>query len=106
MELDDAGKLARELMAEHGLVNWSLQWFMKKQTYGACQNLTKTIYLSTPMVLLNDDKAVREVMLHEIAHALAPLNAKHGPAWKRIATQIGARPNRLFTDDHVKPPYL
>ena len=35
---------------------------------------------------------VTEVILHEIAHALAGPEAGHGPEWKAIAIRLGARP--------------
>ena len=41
---------------------------------------------------------IKDTILHEIAHALDYIrhrNLSHGPSWKRICQEIGARPERL-----------
>ncbi|MEM9915042.1 MAG: hypothetical protein AAF911_08780, partial [Planctomycetota bacterium] len=67
-------------------------------------------------VTRNDEPEVRDVILHEIAHALTPPpkpraaehrdkapdrfpspHRPHGPAWKATCLRIGANPNRLNT---------
>ena len=34
-------------------------------------------------------EAIRNTILHEICHAIAPFKEGHGPVWKKIAKQIG-----------------
>src|SRR5262249_45335961 len=52
------------------------------------------IELSVYFVELNDAEAIRDTILHELAHALAGRGGEygHGPLWKEIALRIGARP--------------
>jgi hypothetical protein len=57
---------------------------------------TKTITVSR--FLVSDDH-VRGVILHEIAHALAPPKCGHGEEWKIIAQRIGASPERCAETD-------
>lgn len=41
---------------------------------------------------------VKDTVLHEIAHALAGHEAKHGPVWQKIAKEIGANGQRVTKD--------
>ena len=43
---------------------------------------------------------MRDTILHEVAHALTP-GDNHGPLWRRVCRQIGARPERCYTNDAV-----
>lgn len=45
--------------------------------------------------------AVRDTILHEIAHALAGHAAGHGPVWKGVCRRIGARPVRCGSEQGV-----
>ena len=36
-----------------------------------------------------DDDEIHQVLLHEVAHALAGHDAAHGAAWKRVARDLG-----------------
>jgi predicted SprT family Zn-dependent metalloprotease len=51
-------------------------------------------------VLLNNVDEVRDTILHEIAHALAPGDG-HGPKWRMTCLRIGARPKRCYDDASV-----
>ena len=44
------------------------------------------------------DDEVDQVLLHEIAHALAGPGAGHGPRWKRVARDIGYLGERVWTE--------
>lgn len=48
----------------------------------------KVIELSIKMLPINQH-LIRETVLHEVAHILAPVNVKHGKAWKDVYKQIG-----------------
>ena len=75
-------------MARHGLGDWTFQFDRAKRRFGACNYTTRTISLSRTLTRLNDDAAVRETLLHEIAHALTP-GAGHGPAWQVKCLEFG-----------------
>lgn len=92
-------------MKEHGLRNtedWSKYWTFdfdnSKRRLGCCHWSDKKITLSRKLVELNNEDRVRNTILHEIAHALAPRNEGHGLMWKRIAKQIGCNANRTASD--------
>jgi SprT protein len=119
MNTDDAKAMALSLMAKHGLKNfatysattnswggelWCFKFTNAKRRFGGCNTTTRTITLSKPLVELNDERHVRNTILHEIAHALAPKEVWHGPAWKRIALSIGCTGARLYGEDVIRPP--
>ena len=91
-------------MARHGLHNWAFTFNRRKRAFGLCDFQSRTIYLSSTLTELNDEAAVRNTLLHEIAHALAGHKAGHGPAWREVARSIGAKPRRCYREDEVKQP--
>lgn len=105
MDTTRASNLALELMEKHGLREghwssprfWNFDWFNGRKTLGHCEYYTRTIRLSLPFVRLNPEEAVRNTILHEIAHALAGRGTGHGPLWKAHCRRIGARPERCST---------
>lgn len=103
MRLDEAERLARRLMAKHGLVEWSFAFDRAKRRFGCCHHTTKTLSLSRHLTLLNGEEAVRDTILHEIAHALTP-GAHHGPAWRAKCRELGAKPERCYEAGEVRQP--
>jgi len=97
MDFNDAAALAESLMAEHGLrrKRWVFCFNRGKRTLGLCDYTRKRIVLSRYFVAHNDEAAVRDTILHEIAHALAGERAGHGPKWRDVCIRIGAKPERL-----------
>lgn len=98
MNLPAAQRLALALLAQHGLTDWSFGFNRRRRTLGVCFYERRRIELSHHFVGGNDEPAVRDTLLHEIAHALAGQAAGHGPKWKTLARQIGATPERLDRD--------
>lgn len=102
MDFEDARALGNELMNQYWykMEGWDLAFDNAKRRCGATHFGKKTITLSRHFVSLNDEAAVRETMLHEIAHVIAGQagDRGHGRIWKGIARQIGARPERCATD--------
>jgi len=97
MHIADAETLALTIMEPFRakLDGWSLGFDNAKRRCGCTSFSTRTITLSRHFVQMNDEDAVRDTVLHEIAHALAGAGAEaHGRLWKGIARQIGARPER------------
>jgi len=95
MDYNDAAQLAEALMAEYKLRRWSFHYNRGKRTLGLCDYTRKRIELSMYFVAHNEEPAVRDTLLHEIAHALAGEKAGHGPAWRAVCKRIGAIPKRL-----------
>lgn len=70
MDIDQARALAQELMAFHGLTGWSFAFDRAKRRAGAAHFDRKQITLSRALTEASDDDAVRDTILHEIAHVL------------------------------------
>ena len=104
MNIKKAERLARSLMGEHGLTDWTFKFDNAKKRFGQCSHNEKTISLSFYLVAMNDEDEVVETIKHEIAHALASPNAGHGFEWKATARSIGASPNRTYDDLTVASP--
>lgn len=88
----DLYRLVRQRMNEHGLVEWSVRIGSAKRTLGSCRHRDRTISVSLPLAQVNTMAEVEDTILHEIAHALCPPQAGHGPEWRRMARSIGAKP--------------
>jgi hypothetical protein len=104
MILADVERLARSLMAEHGITcpfeldnarqrAGAVHWTRNRQTRAV--TLSK-LTVSRHLMALWDEPEVRDTILHEIAHILAGHEAGHGPVWQRHAARIGARPERCY----------
>ncbi len=95
MTRDNAHKLCRTLLDQHGLTGWQVGFIKAKRTCGLCDYTTKTVSLGLPYIARNPDDMIRNTILHEIAHALAGWQAGHGPKWKAVCRQVGCNPERL-----------
>lgn len=106
MQLPDAQALADQLMQRHELYDqgWSFSFDQAKVRFGVCKHYRKQITISRYLVELNDEPEVRDVILHEIAHAIAGHSAGHGRQWQRIAADIGAKPERCYSTANVATP--
>jgi predicted SprT family Zn-dependent metalloprotease len=89
MLLEEAKELAFELMIDFGLYYWKFKFDNAKMRFGCCDEYTKTISLSEHLVLINDEVVVRNVILHEIAHALVGCKNKHNHIFQQKAHNIG-----------------
>jgi predicted SprT family Zn-dependent metalloprotease len=104
MRLHEARQLAENLMRRHRLLpKWSFAFDRSKNRFGKCNYWTKQISLSKHLVELNSEAEVRDTILHEIAHALAPRGAGHGPLWKSLALSIGCNGRRCFGHEVARP---
>lgn len=98
MEKAIAEDLVRRLMIQHRIADWSFKWNRNKHFLGICKYDAKRIELSEVYVMNNSTDHVRDTILHEIAHALAGPDAKHGPLWKATAVRLGANPKSCAAD--------
>jgi SprT protein len=104
MNLNDARALAADLMRKHNLPReWSFGFDRSKVRFGKCDYRHKRISLSRYLVEANQVEAVRETILHEIAHALAPRGAGHGPVWRSLAQSIGCNGSRCYGNEVQRP---
>jgi predicted SprT family Zn-dependent metalloprotease len=109
MDLITAERLAKQLMAKHGLnkPTWSFQFDNAKRRFGVCRTsklrgtqtiVRGTISLSRNLTLINDEAKVTDVILHEIAHALTPGHG-HDWVWRAKCVEIGAKPERCYSEE-------
>ena len=104
MKLQQAEALAISLLRQHGLwPEWSFRFDRSKVRFGTCNYTQRQISLSRHLVALNCEEQVRETILHEIAHALAPRGAGHGPLWRAVVIAIGCRGQRCYGPEVARP---
>ncbi|MCC7085175.1 MAG: SprT-like domain-containing protein [Pirellulales bacterium] len=104
MDLAAAQRMAQLLMRKHGLFpEWKFEFDRAVLRFGSCQWRRKKITLSAYLTALNDDVQVRDTILHEIAHALAPPRAGHGKKWRQIAQAIGCNAMRCYGEEVIAP---
>lgn len=107
MDTIKAANIALDLMKAHGLEHLSFRYNRRRTTFGIAKFLCKRpvmIELSEPLVKVNDEATVRDVILHEIAHALAGIDAKHGWQWQIKARSIGCNAERTCGAETVMVP--
>lgn len=94
MNLTDAKRLAEGLMADHGLPasGWTFTFDSAERRMGVCRYQSRSIGISRLFAAEASEREVRDVALHEIAHALVGPGHKHDHVWKAKARQIGATP--------------
>lgn len=104
----DAHKLAVDLMTEYGLVRkgWTFKFDAGCRRLGCCHYRTKQITMSHAYVTLNDRANVEDTIRHEIAHALCPPAAGHGPVWQAMAVKLGAQPSPCKSAESVPPRWV
>ena len=89
MEIQAALKLARRLKNKQWrLWTWKAVMNKHKAKFGFCNPEKKQIELSEYLVPYMTDKAVRDVIIHEIAHALTS-GYKHDEVWRRKCIALG-----------------
>ena len=100
MDLNKAEELCIELMNKHGLSHWKFQYDNSIRRFGVCKyntyNESGVIGLSKKLVAVNEEKQVRDTILHEIAHALTRGHG-HDAVWKAKCIEIGAKPERCYS---------
>lgn len=68
---------------------WSFAFDHAKTRAGLCNYTAKRISVSRHIAQLSDDDAIHQVLLHEVAHAIAGQSAGHGPRWRAVAAELG-----------------
>ncbi|GIM91958.1 SprT-like domain-containing protein [Paractinoplanes toevensis] len=99
MDLTTARQLAAGLMARHRLTGWHLVFDNAKTRAGVCRYDRKEIGLSRPLIALYEPDQVTDIVLHEIAHALAGPRHGHDRVWRATARRIGCSGERCMPAD-------
>lgn len=89
-------KLSKQLFKLHQLSGWECKIGVNGdslvsaiETAAVCQCSKKQITISTWAVSLNQLPAIKQILLHEIAHALVGAQHQHNKVWKDQAKKIG-----------------
>ena len=93
--------MAETKMAEHlDLHTWSFEFDSAKRRAGLCNYTDSVISISRYMVDIHNMEETLQVVLHEVAHAIAGKNAGHTKKWLRLAHAIGYK-NEEFTGNEI-----
>ena len=94
-ELDRVRHWAQALIALHLDPSWTFAFDNARTRAGLCNYAAKRISVSRLLAARYEDDEIHQVLLHEVAHALAGPDAGHGPVWKRISRDLGYEGKRL-----------
>ena len=109
MRLEVADEIAKSLIKDRlpRHWRWELKYHNSVTTWGWCSSETKVISLSRPLICFNGEALLREVVLHEIAHAIVDTyyhKQGHNQNWKRTAIALGSSGRRLIFNTTPPPP--
>ena len=96
-------QFAMEQMEKWGLIekNWTFVWDNRAvRRYGQCRYRKREIGVTKKLALINTIEESKDVVLHEIAHALTGAGHGHDAVWKRMCVKVGARPERCYKPKH------
>jgi len=96
MDTTEFRTLAENLMRDHYLHGWRFAWARGKRQAGLCTYRTKTLSFSREWVTLNDEPMLRNLITHEIAHALVGHSAGHGWKWAQVHRSLGGDGQRCI----------
>ena len=103
IKLYEIKKYALEQMEKWDLIaqGWSFVWDTRAvRRYGQCRYRSKEIGITKKLANINTIEETKDVVLHEIAHALVGRGHGHDFVWKRMCRKVGARPERCYTPEH------
>lgn len=86
---------ASALIALHLDSSWTFAFDSAKRRAGLCNYTHRRISVSRYLAAKFDDDEIHQVLLHEVAHAMAGSAAGHGPRWKKVARDLGYEGSRL-----------
>lgn len=94
--------LAVMLMEDQGMLDWAIAFTNANKQLG-CTSLkhgVKVLYFSRAHINNDSWDEVEDTVRHELAHALEfelfGLMNGHGPRWRRLAAELGAKPERTL----------
>lgn len=100
MELHEIERHARALMTAHGVGSLHFEFDNAKRRLGATHIvrigntvLAEKITISKHYAAILPADEIRDVILHEIAHALTPGHG-HDAVWRNACRKVGAKPSR------------
>lgn len=108
--LTDVKTLVKYCFDLHGLTqgSWTFSFDNCVSRAGCCDHSVRHITLSKHLALNLDHTipVIKNILLHEIAHALVGAGHGHGDHWKRVANLIGCDGNRCHHFELVAQKYV
>jgi len=102
IKLHEIKQYALEQMEKWELTEqgWSFVWDTRAvRRYGQCRYRSKEIGITKKLANINTIEETKDVVLHEIAHALVGRGHGHDYVWKRMCRKVGAKPERCYTPE-------
>ena len=94
-ELERVRTWANALIALHLDSGWTFGFDNAKTRAGLCTYTAKRITVSKYLAARYEDDEIHQVLLHEVAHAMAGTRAGHGAQWRATAKELGYEGKRL-----------
>ena len=87
---------------------WSFGFDNAKTRAGLCNYTDKRITVSRHLAGRYEDDEIHQILLHEVAHAMAGPKAGHGPRWKAVASELGYEGKRTHDGEiaHELAPWV
>jgi len=98
--------MARRLMSKFLDESWSMRFMNSKSSAGICDYNFRNILLSRFAVIHLSMVQIREIILHEIAHALVGWRNNHNKIWKKMSLRIGASGQTKYTFHLSCPTFI
>ena len=92
-------------MERHGLDDWTFVYDNARTRAGMCKYDRRQISMSRRFVAACPLDAVRDIAMHELAHALLP-GEGHSQRWRELALSLGSRGTRLHPYAFSRPKVL
>jgi predicted SprT family Zn-dependent metalloprotease len=99
---------AEALIHTHLDETWSFGFDRAKRRAGLCNFTSRHISVSRYLSEKFDDDEIHQVLLHEVAHAIAGPSAGHGTHWQRVASDLGYVGGRTHRGEiaHESAPWV
>lgn len=102
MTINQVRALATELKNKHyELLSWNISFNKRKKAFGVCNYIHREISLSVLLIPFMSDKAIKETIIHEIAHALTK-GHDHDNVWRRTCIELGGTGDRVGGSNKFK----
>ena len=88
-ELTRVRTWAEALIALHLDASWTFAFDTAKTRAGLCSYSHRRISVSRYLAAKFEDDAIHQVLLHEVAHAIAGPRAGHSARWLLVARDLG-----------------
>ena len=89
-------RTALDLMTQHRVASWTFCWDGAQRRAGQTRHNKKEIGFSWKIVAQMTDADQRNIILHEIAHAVCGFDAGHGAVWRSFFISIGGTGERTY----------